>query len=136
MWLIIPNKTASYGWASARRCSCPKLREVAQMTLNEYQTWQQTMAFYPQTREFEGLVYTILAMGGEAGEVQNELKKIIRDRQAKLTPESKDKLILELGDVLWYISAAASELGVGLETIAAMNQSKLEQRKSEHKPVG
>jgi len=114
----------------------PITKGFAQMTLDEYQTWQQTMAFYPQVGEFEGLVYTVLALGGEAGEVQNELKKVIRDKGGLLTVQTKKALGLELGDVLWYISAASKELGFTLQQIAEFNQSKLEKRHSDGGKVG
>jgi len=136
MWQFLQIKSTTCGWATGFDASCPFALEVAQMTLNEYQQWQQTMAFYPQKKEFEGLVYTILAMGGEAGEVQNDLKKIIRDYKGIIVPETRQKLLYELGDVLWYISAATSELESSLQEIADLNISKLERRRSEDKPVG
>ena len=40
----------------------------------------------------------------------------------------KDALILELGDVLWYIAALADELGIPLEEIAIQNIEKLRGR--------
>ena len=51
------------------------------------------------------------------------MKKMVRD--GKLDTEGLKK---ELGDVLWYISALASDLGVTLEDVAADNVAKLRSR--------
>jgi NTP pyrophosphatase (non-canonical NTP hydrolase) len=46
-----------------------------------------------------------------------------------LSDERFDKLSDELGDVLWYVAALASELGVPLEAIARRNLRKLHGRR-------
>jgi NTP pyrophosphatase (non-canonical NTP hydrolase) len=99
------------------------------MKLNEYQTWQETMRVYPKPDSDTGLNYCIVALAGEAGEVANDWKKILRDNKP-VTIEAAGKLALELGDVLWYVSAVAGELGFTLQNIAEMNQVKLKQRYS------
>jgi NTP pyrophosphatase (non-canonical NTP hydrolase) len=105
-------------------------------TFEDYQSWRRGLAFYPQAGEFEGLVYAILALGGEAGEAQNDLKKIIRDYQGIVVPETREKLLFELGDVLWYIDAAATELGSNLQEVAEMNIQKLEKRHQDGSKAG
>lgn len=74
------------------------------------------------------LEYPTLGLAGEAGEVANIVKKIQRDDQGIITDARRDKLRDELGDVLWYISACADELGITLDEIAAFNVNKLAQR--------
>lgn len=66
---------------------------------------------------------------GETGEVQGKIKKIIRDSGGVITDEHRKMLVGELGDVLWYVSQMASELGVELDDIAAHNIDKLSSRK-------
>ena len=44
------------------------------------------------------------------------------------SPEVKQALMLELGDVLWYVAQLASELGFELEQIAEANLQKLASR--------
>jgi NTP pyrophosphatase (non-canonical NTP hydrolase) len=79
------------------------------------------------------LVYPALALTGEAGELANVVKKLVRqsDSLAPVTvvdDEDRAKLGEELGDVLWYVSALATELGFTLEEVAKANLTKLAKR--------
>lgn len=74
------------------------------------------------------LEYPTLGLAGEAGEVANIVKKIQRDNEGVITDETRLKLKDELGDVLWYISACADELGLTLNEIAEFNIQKLAKR--------
>ncbi len=96
------------------------------MNFEEYQTEASQTAHYP--RRMANLEYPTLGLAGEAGEVANIVKKIQRDLGGQITDEVRAKLQDELGDVLWYISACADELGLTLEQIAAFNVNKLAQR--------
>lgn len=78
--------------------------------------------------------YPALGLAGEAGEVANKVKKIIRDQNANLknlSGEVKDEIASELGDCLWYISALATDLGIGLDGVAIENVKKLQKRKEQ-----
>ena len=97
------------------------------MTFDEYQEFAKTTAIYPENAE---VVYPTLGLVGEAGEVAEKVKKNIRDGK------SLDGVGLELGDVLWYISALADDLGVTLEEIAQANVNKLQSRKDRGKIGG
>lgn len=92
------------------------------MTFEEYDDFVAEIAFYPRDR---GLTYCALKLNGEAGEVADKIGKMIRDDDAIMTDERRDALILELGDVMWYLSALAMELDCSLEYIARRNQEKL-----------
>ncbi len=96
------------------------------MNFDEYQAEASQTAHYP--RRMANLEYPTLGLAGEAGEVANIVKKIQRDLGGQITDEVRAKLQDELGDVLWYISACADELGLTLEQIAAFNVNKLAQR--------
>lgn len=96
------------------------------MDFNQYQSEASKTALYP--RRLNNLEYPTLGLTGEAGEVANIVKKIQRDHDGILSDEIKVKLQDELGDVLWYISACADELGLTLEEIAAFNVNKLAKR--------
>jgi NTP pyrophosphatase (non-canonical NTP hydrolase) len=76
----------------------------------------------------ENLEYPTLGLAGEAGEVANIVKKIQRDHGGEINDEIRQKLKDELGDVLWYISACADELGLTLTEIAEYNVAKLAKR--------
>lgn len=71
----------------------------------------------------------ILGLVGEAGEVAEKFKKIIRDKEGKLNEEDKKEITKELGDVLWYISALAHYMEVPLSKVAEGNIKKLYDRK-------
>jgi NTP pyrophosphatase (non-canonical NTP hydrolase) len=100
------------------------------LTLDEYQRRSFGTAIYPGQGTIDGLIYTTMGLIGEAGELANKLKKVLRDDGGVLTPETKHKLMMELGDVLWYVSATAKELEYKLETVGAFNIRHLEDRRS------
>ncbi|MBK8465158.1 MAG: nucleoside triphosphate pyrophosphohydrolase family protein [Chloracidobacterium sp.] len=96
------------------------------MNFEEYQTEASQTALYP--RRLSNLEYPTLGLAGEAGEVANIVKKIQRDHGGVINEEIRAKLQDELGDVLWYISACADELGLTLTEIAEFNVNKLAKR--------
>ncbi len=96
------------------------------MNFEEYQSKASVTALYP--KRLSNLEYPTLGLAGEAGEVANIVKKIQRDFKGVITDEIRHKLKDELGDVLWYISACADELGLTLEEIAQFNMEKLAAR--------
>ena len=98
------------------------------MDFNEYQVEAMKTAIYPGRDSLGGLNYTVLGLVGEAGELANKLKKILRDKAGVVDGERLE-LALELGDVLWYCAALAHELHTDLGTVAFLNLEKLAQRK-------
>jgi len=95
------------------------------MRLDEYQMRAESTAIYPN--EY-AIIYPALGLTGEAGEVADKVKKIIRDGNSDLF--YKDNIAKELGDVLWYVAILARDLGYSLEEIAQTNLDKLEDRKN------
>ena len=95
------------------------------MDFNDYQKLTQKTANYPKEL---GLNYATLGLVGEAGEVANKVKKIIRDDNNILTEERRKQLNFEIGDILWYCSQLATELDLNLENIAIDNIKKLNDR--------
>ena len=98
------------------------------LTLDAYQSSAMKTAVYP--REHTG-VYPALGLAGEAGELCNKVKKILRgddngDPACQMGLERD--IIAELGDVLWYVAALAHDLGYSLSDVAVMNLQKLEKR--------
>lgn len=85
---------------------------------------------YPGVGTFIGLIYTGGSINGEAGEVWEKIKKTWRDEEGEVTPEKRQALLKEIGDVLWYASAAAQELDSSLEEVAQMNIDKLNDRRA------
>lgn len=95
------------------------------MTLDEYQQAALKTAIYPESH---AIVYPVLGLTGEAGEVADKIKKTIRDFDGKFSPERRREIALELGDVLWYAAALARDLGISLSEVAEMNIRKLADR--------
>jgi len=96
------------------------------MELNNYQLKAAETAIYP--REYS-IIYPTLGLTGEAGEVADKVKKVIRDKGGVFDEETKEKIAYELGDVLWYAAALAGDLGYTLEEVCQMNIDKLSSRK-------
>ena len=92
------------------------------MTFDDYQAAAKKTAIYPEQYK---VIYPALGLAGESGEVAEKVKKWIRD--GKLDPEAVKK---ELGDVLWYVAAVASDLGLTLSDVAQTNVQKLESRQA------
>jgi NTP pyrophosphatase (non-canonical NTP hydrolase) len=94
-------------------------------SLNSYQEEAaRTMTSERGAMNRDGLACEGMGIAGEAGEVADLLKKHLFHGH----PLDKDKLVKELGDVLWYVAALASHLGVDLEEVARANIKKLEKR--------
>ena len=94
--------------------------------LDMYQKVAKTTAIYPRE---QAIIYPTLGLTGEAGEVANKVKKIIRDgsnsKDEKLVSEIKS----EIGDCLWYIAILANDFDIKLSDIASTNLEKLANRK-------
>lgn len=118
----------------------------------EYQRLATKSAIYPGNGTPLGLAYVALKLNGEAGEFAEHIGKAMRDDGLiiieeeieynhdgderlynaayfePLTPERKALIIKEIGDVLWYLSAACNELGITLSEAALINLQKLHER--------
>ena len=92
------------------------------MELSEYQHLSRRTAEYPRDA---WLAYPALGLSGEAGEEAEHAKKAIRDDNGQITEERRAAMAKELGDVLWYVSQLATELGLELDEIADANLQKL-----------
>ena len=73
------------------------------------------------------------AFGGEAGELQNIVKKIVKkniifDMGSDLHKQFK----LEAGDALWYLTKVIMLMGYSLEEVMQANIKKLDARKLEN----
>ena len=126
-------------------------------TIDEYQKSVMTTAIFPGQGTICGLMYVILGLSNEAGEVAGKLKKALRDDMGAdinamvelqpssiapdindlvLSPERVDMIKKELGDVFWYLAASADQLGVSLTDIASGNTAKLKDRQERGKLGG
>jgi len=101
---------------------------MIRMDLNAYQDAARLTALYPDVGN--NPIYPTLGLSGEAGEVADKVKKVLRDRNGQFDDSVRAEIALELGDVLWYVAQLASELGYELEDVANQNLQKLRDRSS------
>lgn len=98
------------------------------MTFDEYQEIsKQTAVFKPGEL---GLYYLGLGVAGEAGEVAEKIKKVLRNHNGQVTDEMREELKKEIGDVIWYLSQLSGELGYTFAEVAQANIDKLQDRKA------
>ena len=96
-------------------------------TFNEYgefvkKTWFSNPEKDPRMFERD-LAIMGLGIGGEAGEVQEKLKKVIRDGTT-----DREQILKELGDVVYYAVRIAQYFGFSAQDILDANVKKLEGR--------
>lgn len=96
------------------------------MDFNEYQNKSRKTAGYPSIGH--PVIYPTLGLANEAGEVAGKIKKVFRDKDGEISETTRDSLKAELGDVLWYLTQVATELGLTLDEIAEHNIEKLYSR--------
>ena len=97
------------------------------MNFDDYQTKAVETAIYPN--QGDNLYYPALGLAGEAGEVCDKIKKIMRDCDGIPTDEQEMEILKELGDVLWYVANLCEELDCDLSHAAVLNLEKLGSRK-------
>ena len=104
------------------------------MDFKTYQKQARLTAQYPNLGSNN--IYPTLGLVGEAGEVAEKVKKVIRDKKGIFDEESKIGIKKELGDVLWYISNLCNEFNFELEEVALQNLEKLKLRAAKGKISG
>lgn len=75
-----------------------------------------------------GLMEKVLGLVGESGETADKFKKIIRDKGGQISDNDRGEIVKELGDVLWYVAAISTYLGVPFDDVAQTNLKKLGDR--------
>lgn len=95
-------------------------------SFEEYGEFVRGMKIYPE--EYK-VIYPALGLVGEAGEIAEKIKKVLRDNDGEWTDTTKAAILDELGDPLWYIAALADDLGFTLQDVIDNNVTKLTSRK-------
>ena len=104
------------------------------MTFEEYQKLSRKTAIYPD--KDNNFIYPTLGLTGEAGEVAEKIKRVLRDNNRVVDDLKKQEIKKELGDVLWYLSQIATELDLSLNDIACFNIEKVNSRQERNKLSG
>ena len=108
------------------------------MQFNDYQTETRATAHYPDVGN--NFIFPTLGLVGEAGEVAEKIKKLIRDKATNTSAEineiDRTEITKELGDVLWYLTQLATEIGVSLETVVTTNLVKTQSRRDRGQITG
>ena len=90
-------------------------------------------SFVFQSTDYPDSNYAVFGLGGETGEVIEVVKKLHRkygNNWSELCDESEENRILdEMGDVLWYLVRITQLLGRDFSDVMKMNIEKLTQRK-------
>lgn len=121
-FLLTYDKSLSCQWVEQKWK--PTIKEVA-VNFEDYQTQASKTAVYPDA---DVITYPTFGLVSEAGEVAGKVKKVLRDKNGHFDPVEREKIADEVGDVLWYIAALCTDLGIGMETIAQRNLDKLNSR--------
>jgi|TARA_A100001011_G_C14179047_1_gene785963 NTP pyrophosphatase (non-canonical NTP hydrolase) len=100
-----------------------KRKNMSNITATEYQNKAKETAIFPADKALE---YLSLGLVGEAGEVANKVKKLIRDKKVL---HDTTVISSEIGDVMWYCAMLADYLDVNLGKIMDDNLDKLKSRK-------
>jgi NTP pyrophosphatase (non-canonical NTP hydrolase) len=82
-----------------------------------------------QPIDSHAMLEKVFGLVGEAGEVAEKFKKILRDKDGQASDEDKKEIMKELGDVLWYVNSVGIYLGFTLDDIASTNLDKVLSRK-------
>ncbi len=104
------------------------------MNFTDYQTKSRVTAKYPAIGH--GVIYPVLGLVNEAGEVAGKIKKVFRDKGGEISAETREALKAELGDVLWYLAQTCTELDISLDEAAEANITKLLDRQARGKIQG
>lgn len=92
------------------------------MEMKQYQQQAYTTA----TETSRNIYYMTMGLAGEAGEIANKVKKVMRDARAI----DREDLAKEIGDVLWYVAGLCTVLDLDLDDVAEANLKKLADRKA------
>lgn len=93
-------------------------------TFDEFQEAATKTAIYPRGSE---VWYPALGLAGEAGEVANQVKKILRDDDFRtftspsITDERRAAIRKEIGGVMWYVAALCTDLNLNLGDVCREN---------------
>lgn len=100
------------------------------MDIDGYQKKAHTFREADPSIASSPLLYPVLGLTEEAGEIAGKFAKAVREEGGVITPERLQAVCFELGDVVWFVAEICTCLGVSFSSILEKNLEKLEDRKS------
>jgi NTP pyrophosphatase (non-canonical NTP hydrolase) len=94
------------------------------MTIDEYGQWVAGDRSPGQSRD-ERLIYCALDLFGEAGEIADTIRKMMREGVL-----DEDYLVYELGDVFYHWACLVAELGQTPSVMLERSRSNIEARRA------
>ena len=80
-----------------------------------------------QGANIERLLTAGVGINAEGGEFLEIIKKMVFQGKP-WNGDNREHLIIELGDILWYVAQATMALGISFDEVIATNVKKLEKR--------
>lgn len=94
------------------------------LTFRSFQRFMSSIQkHWPELRD--PLSFRAIELAGETGEVVEKIKKVIRDRDGKPTPEDVVAITKEIGDVIISANNLATTLGLDMEDVMEMARQKM-----------
>ena len=94
----------------------------------DYQSFIESLsALNTKGANIERLTTAAVGISAEGGEFMEIVKKMVFQGKP-WNDDNREHLIIELGDVMWYVMQACSALDVSLEDVVAKNVEKLKKR--------
>lgn len=85
---------------------------------------QEVMRTCGPADEHERILASGLGIAGEAGEIADTIKKVMYHDH----DYNEEKIVLELGDLLWYMALLCNTLDITLDAVMEQNIAKLRRR--------
>ena len=98
------------------------------MTFTDFQKEARKYLTYPDMGNH--VVIPSLGIAGESGEVVERIKKVCRDKNGVLSDDDKNYVARQLGDLIGYVAALASEITADLDDVAEGQLELLKKRAS------
>jgi len=109
----------------------------AHINFEEYQEWRNKTVVYSDTLEAGSVAemsYLAMGLAGERGETIDAIKKLLRAHGPSasvslvVSQGTKENIVNELGDVIWYFVGLCETLGIPPYEVFAANIDKLMDR--------
>ena len=101
--------------------NCLTFKEYEEVAMTTKAGWNKNEILYP-----------LIGMCGETGEVADKIKKVLRDKNGDFSDIDRLAILTEIGDTLWYMAALCQDLGYSLQTAANINLAKVTRRRVEN----